>query len=305
MFDNLIIGAGPGGITASIYLKRANLKIAIFESRVPGGQLVNYNEIENYTGSKNFSSIELATDMLEHAEKLNIDIIYEKVIRVEKNNKNFFEIITENNKYTSKSITIASGTVPRKLGVENEEELSYNGISWCAICDGPIYKGKDVVVIGGGNSAVEESQFLSTFVKSVTIIQNLDKFTAEAKAVNKLMNTKNVKVYFGSNVKKFIKDDKGEMDGVLFKDSDGVERTVKAEGVFEYIGMIPATNFMKKFDILDDYGFVVVNEKMETKEKGIFSCGDVNKKQIRQVVTATGDGAIAAQNVIKYLEEIK
>lgn len=301
MYDVLVIGAGPAGITASIYAKRANLKVAVFEGNVPGGQLVNYNDIENYPGVKTFSAIELATDMLNHLDKLDIEVKYEQVTRVD-DHKTHKTVTSEMGAYDAKVVIIATGNIPRRLGVENEESLAYNGISWCAICDGPIYKGKDVVVVGGGNSAVEESQYLTTLATSVTIVQNLDKLTAEAKAVEKLVNTENVTVYYESLVKKFLKDDKGSLSGVVITDKDGKEITLKAEGVFEYIGMRPVTEMVQALGVTTDYGYIKVNEKMETKVPGLFACGDVNEKQIRQVVTATGDGAVAAQNAIKYIE---
>jgi thioredoxin reductase (NADPH) len=302
MYDCIIVGAGPAGLTAAIYAKRANLNVALFEGNVPGGQLVNYTEIENYTGAKHFSSIELATDMLEHVMKLGVEIIYEKVNLVE--NKDDKKIVTTDfNTYEAKAIILATGNVPRRLGVENEDQLAYNGISWCAICDGPIYKDRDVVVIGGGNSAVEEGYYLSTFAKSVTFVQNLEKLTAEAKAVEHLLKQPNVKVYYESLVKKFLKDDQG-LSGVLITDKEGKEIEIKADGVFEYVGMVPVTEMVKELNITTPYGYVKANEKMETAVPGIFSCGDVNDKQIRQVITAAGDGAVAAQNVLKYLETL-
>jgi len=200
-------------------------------------------------------------------------------------------------------VIIATGNLPRRLGVENEEQLAYNGISWCAICDGPIYRDKDVVVVGGGNSAVEEGYYLSTFAKSVTVVQNLDRLTAEAKANEKLIAQPNVTVYYETLVDKFLKDDKG-LTGVVVKDKEGKTFDIQADGVFEYVGMIPVTDFVKHLGITTHYGYVTVNEKMETKIPGILSCGDVNDKQIRQVVTAVGDGAVAAQNTLKYLESL-
>ena len=302
MYDVLVIGAGPAGVTASIYTKRANLKVAVFEGNVPGGQLVNYSEIENYPGVKSFSSIELATDMIEHMSKLDIEVKYEKVTKLE-DHGSYKTVSTDFGSYDTKAVIIATGNVPRKLGVENEEQLAYNGISWCAICDGPIYRDKDVIVVGGGNSAVEEGYYLSTLAKSVTVVQNLDRLTAEAKANEKLIQQPNVKVYYETLVDKFLKDDKG-LTGATLKDKDGKIFDVFADGVFEYVGMIPVTDFVKHLGITTNYGYITVNEKMETKIPGILSCGDVNDKQIRQVVTAAGDGAVAAQNALKYLESL-
>jgi thioredoxin reductase (NADPH) len=302
MYDVLVIGAGPAGVTASIYTKRANLKVAVFEGNVPGGQLVNYSEIENYPGVKSFSSIDLATDMIEHMSKLDIEVKYEKVTKLE-DYGSYKTVSTDFGLYDTKAVIIATGNVPRKLGVENEEQLAYNGISWCAICDGPIYRDKDVIVVGGGNSAVEEGYYLSTFTKSVTVVQNLDRLTAEAKANEKLIQQPNVKVYYETLVDKFLKDDKG-LTGATLKDKEGKIFDVFADGVFEYVGMIPVTDFVKHLGITTNYGYIRVNEKMETKIPGILSCGDVNDKQIRQVVTAAGDGAVAAQNALKYLESL-
>lgn len=302
IYDVLIVGAGPAGIAASIYAKRANLNVLLFEGNVPGGQLVNYSEIENYPGTKTFSSIELATDMLNHVMTLDIEIKYEKVNQVIRSDHGF-DAVSDFETYHARSIIIATGNEPRRLGVENEDELAYNGISWCAICDGPIYKGKDVIVVGGGNSAVEEAQLLASYTNSVTIIQNLSKLTAEAKANEKLINTPNVTIHYEATVHKFIKGPKG-LEGVTIKQKDGSLLDIPANGVFEYVGMIPVTSMVKELGVTTPYGYILANAKMETSVKGLFACGDVTEKQIRQVVTAVGDGAVAAQNVIKYIESL-
>jgi thioredoxin reductase (NADPH) len=240
--------------------------------------------------------------MLNHVMKLDVEIKYEKVNQVLKT-ENGFDAVSDYETYQGKSVIIATGNEPRRLGVENEDELAYNGISWCAICDGPIYKGKDVVVIGGGNSAVEEAQLLASYTNSVTIIQNLSKLTAEAKANEKLINTPNVKIYYESTVSKFIKGPKG-LEGVMIKKKDGSLLDIPANGAFEYVGMIPVTSMVKDLGVTTPYGYILANAKMETSVKGLFACGDVTEKQIRQVITAAGDGAVAAQNVIKYLESL-
>ena len=304
MFDVLIIGAGPAGIAAAIYTKRANLNIAVFEGNVPGGQLVNYNDIENYPGTKTFSAIELATDMLNHLDKLDIEVKYEQVTKVVDHGTHK-TVISEAGSYDTKVVIVATGNIPRRLGVENEESLAYNGISWCAICDGPIYKGKDVVVVGGGNSAVEEAQYLTTLATSVTIVQNLATLTAEAKAVENLIHTDNVTVHYEATVQKFLKDEQGGLSGVVIVTKDGQEVTVDAQGVFEYIGMRPVTEMVSELGVTTDYGYIKVNQKMETEVPGLFACGDVTDKQIRQVITAAGDGAVAAQNAIRYVESLK
>lgn len=300
MYDVLIIGTGPAGITAGIYAKRANLKVAMFEKDTPGGQLSKYNEIENYTGYKKMAGYELATAMIDHAYDLGVEVIYDEVIKVELDG-NVKKVITPSETYETKVVIIATGNVPRRLGVENEDELAMNGISWCAICDGPLYKDRKVIVIGGGNSAVEEASYLATLATHVTVVQNLDMLTADPKAQDILLKMKNVDIYYGSVVKKFLKDDKG-LTGAIIIDKEGKETTILADGVFEYVGLIPVTDFVKDLGVTNKYGYIEANEKMETAVPGIYGAGDVIVKQIRQVVTATADGAIAVQNALRYLE---
>ena len=303
LYDVLIVGSGPAGITAAIYAKRANLKVAMFEKDTPGGQLSKYNEIENYTGAKKVAGYELATNMIDHAYQLDIEVIYEEVseIKLDENKK---IVVTNNKTYESKAVIIATGNVPRRLGVENEDALAMNGISWCAICDGPLYKGRKVVVIGGGNSAVEEASYLATLATHVTVVQNLADLTADKKAQTILKQMKNVDIKYETVVNKFLKDENG-LTGVQLKNKDGKLEVIDADGVFEYIGLVPVTDMVKNLHITNQQGYIETNEKMETKVKGIYGAGDVVVKQIRQVITAAADGAIAAQNVLRYLETWK
>ena len=303
LYDVLIIGTGPAGITAGIYAKRANLKVAMFEKDTPGGQLSKYNEIENYTGAKKVAGYELATMMIDHAYELDIEVIYDEVIKVE-NLGNIKKVITPNATYETKTVIVASGNVPRRLGVENEDALAMNGISWCAICDGPLYKERKLVVIGGGNSAVEEAAYLATLATHVTVVQNLDFLTADPKAQDILRGMPNVDFRFGSVVSKFEMEN-NTLTGVTIQNNKGEKETISAEGVFEYVGLIPVTTFIKDLGITNQYGYVVANEKMETAVPGIYAAGDVTVKQIRQVITAASDGAIAAQNALKYIESWK
>ncbi len=300
LYDVLIIGSGPAGITAGIYAKRANLKVAMFEKDTPGGQLSKYNEIENYTGAKKVAGYELATMMIDHAYELGVEVLYEEVTKVELDGK-IKKVVTPNEIYEAKVVIIATGNVPRRLGVENEDHLAMNGISWCAICDGPLYKDRKVVVVGGGNSAVEEASYLSTLASHVTVVQNLPMLTADKKAQDILLKQKNVDIHYSTLVDKFEKDNNG-LTGVVIKDESGNKQTIACDGVFEYVGLIPVTDMVKELGITNKYGYIEVNEKMETKVPGIYGAGDVNVKQIRQVVTATADGAVAVQNALRYLE---
>lgn len=301
MYDTIIIGAGPAGLTAAIYAARANLKALMIEKGAPGGQIVNTNEIENYTGFQKLSGGDLALNMFNHAMALGANYTFGDVKSVTKE-KDVFKVTTEDNTYETKTVIIATGMLPRTLGVENEEQLKSNGISWCAICDGPIYKGEDVIVVGGGNSAVEESIYLASLVKHLTIVQNLAQLTADKKSIDILNKAKNVTVLYETVVDKFLIGDNDKLSGAVVKDKNGKLKTITAQGVFEYIGWNPVTYMVKDLGVTDKWGYMLSNEKMETTIPGLLAAGDVRQKQIRQVVTATSDGAVAVQNVLKYLE---
>jgi len=300
VYDLIIIGAGPAGMTASIYAKRANLDVLLMEKSAPGGQMISTAEIENYTGAGKVSGVDLAMKMFEHVQSLGVETMFEEVVKVY-DLGSVKEVVTPSQTLQTKAVLITAGANPRTLGVKGEDDYAYRGISWCAICDGPLYKDKRVLVVGGGNSAVEESLFLSNIASHITIVQNLDRLTADPKAVSLLMKTPNVDIIFNAKVISFNGDD--ALKSVDVETKDGV-KSIEVDGVFEYIGLTPVSDFVSHLGITNEAGYIVVNSNMETKVKGIFSAGDVNQKQIRQVVTATSDGAIAVQNIIKYLESL-
>jgi thioredoxin reductase (NADPH) len=300
IYDLIIIGAGPAGMTASIYAKRANLDVLLMEKSAPGGQMISTAEIENYTGAGKVSGVDLAMKMFEHVQSLGVETMFEEVVKVH-DLGSVKEVVTPSQTLQTKAVLITAGANPRTLGVKGEDDYAYRGISWCAICDGPLYKDKRVLVVGGGNSAVEESLFLSNIASHITIVQNLDRLTADPKAVSLLMKTPNVDIIFNAKVISFNGDD--ALKSVDVETKDGV-KSIEVDGVFEYIGLTPVSDFVSHLGITNEAGYIVVNSNMETKVKGIFSAGDVNQKQIRQVVTATSDGAIAVQNIIKYLESL-
>jgi thioredoxin reductase (NADPH) len=300
VYDLIIIGAGPAGMTASIYAKRANLDVLLMEKSAPGGQMISTAEIENYTGAGKVSGVDLAMKMFEHVQSLGVETMFEEVVKVH-DLGSVKEVVTPSQTLQTKAVLITAGANPRTLGVKGEDDYAYRGISWCAICDGPLYKDKRVLVVGGGNSAVEESLFLSNIASHITIVQNLDRLTADPKAVSLLMKTPNVDIIFNAKVISFNGDD--ALKSVDVETKDGV-KSIEVDGVFEYIGLTPVSDFVSHLGITNEAGYIVVNSNMETKVKGIFSAGDVNQKQIRQVVTATSDGAIAVQNIIKYLESL-
>lgn len=300
VYDLIIIGAGPAGMTASIYAKRANLDVLLMEKSAPGGQMISTAEIENYTGAGKVSGVDLAMKMFEHVQSLGVETMFEEVVKVH-DLGSVKEVVTPSQTLQTKAVLITAGANPRTLGVKGEDDYAYRGISWCAICDGPLYKDKRVLVVGGGNSAVEESLFLSNIASHITIVQNLDRLTADPKAVSLLMKIPNVDIIFNAKVISFNGDD--ALKSVDVETKDGV-KSIEVDGVFEYIGLTPVSDFVSHLGITNEAGYIVVNSNMETQVKGIFSAGDVNQKQIRQVVTATSDGAIAVQNIIKYLESL-
>ncbi|HIU13555.1 MAG TPA: FAD-dependent oxidoreductase [Candidatus Fimiplasma intestinipullorum] len=303
-YDVVIVGSGPAGMTASIYAARADMKVLMLDKLAPGGQIINTNEIQNYTGMGTINGAELAMDMFNHTQELNVEFDYGTVNEIKEENGEKVVVCEEDNKtFTTKSVIIATGTRPRILGIESEQPYMGNGISWCAICDGAQYRGKDVVVIGGGNSAVEESIYLSGMVKSLTIVTMFD-LTADPIACDKLRAMDNVTIYTYQNVEEFVGEN-GKLTGVRFKSTQtGEERIVNCDGVFEYIGLTPTTEFLKDTGLLNQFGYVEVNERMETKIPGIYGAGDCITKNLRQVITACADGAIAAQEASKYIKSL-
>lgn len=304
-YDVIIVGAGPAGMTAAIYAARADMKVLLLDRLAPGGQIINTNEIQNYPGVGTINGAELAYQMFEHTQQFeNISFDYGTVKEIKENGKEKTVLCEEDGKeFTGKAIILATGTRPRRLDIPNEDKFAGNGISWCAICDGAQYRDRDVVVIGGGNSAVEESIFLAGIVKSLTIVTMFD-LTADPMACDKLRAMDNVKVYPFQDILEFTGDSK--LTGVHFKSTEtGEENTVSCDGVFEYIGLTPTTEFLADFGVLNKFGYVEVDEKMHTKVAGVYGAGDCVTKNLRQVITACADGAIAAQEASHYVQNLE
>lgn len=301
-YELIVIGAGPAGMTAAIYAKRAGINVLMLEKLAPGGQIINTNEIQNYTGVGTVNGADLAYQMYEHTQELGIEMEYGTVKEIREEEGLKVVICQEDQKrYTSKALIIATGTKPRSLGVLGEERFKGKDISWCAICDGPKYRNQDVVVIGGGNSAVEEAIFLAGFVKSLTIVTLFD-LTADPIACEKLRTFDNVTVHTYQEILEFYGEQR--LTGVRFKSTEtGIEQTVDCNGVFEYVGQIPMTEYISGWQVLDQYGYVKVNSQMETEVSGILAAGDCVVKHLRQVITACADGAIAAQQAAHYLHD--
>ncbi len=301
-YDLIIVGSGPAGMTAAIYGIRANLSVLLLDRLSPGGQIINTNEIENYTGSGTIQGAELAISMFEHTQSLGVEFDYKTVLSLEDNGE--FKKITcleDDTVYESRTVILATGTKPRRLGVCNEDTFAGSGISWCAICDGAQYRDKDVVVIGGGNSAVEESIYLAGMVNNLTIVTMFD-LTADPKACDRLRAMDNVTVYPYQDVLEFT--GTGKLDGIRFKSTkeDATERHVCCDGVFEYIGLQANCEAFDKLGITDKLGCIQVDDEMKTTVPGIYGAGDITAKKLRQIVTACSDGAIAANSASKYVE---
>lgn len=290
-YDLIIIGAGPGGLTAAIYAKRANMNVLIIEKGAPGGQMINTYSVENYPGFENISGADLAINMFNQVMSMNIECVFESVVNI----KEGFVVTTNDNTYESKNIIIATGQRPKGLNLDNEEKLIGRGISYCAICDGSFYKKKDVIIVGGGNSAIEEALYLSKICNSVFVLVR-NQMRASKSSIDALEKQNNVTIYLKEEVKEYLVSD-NKFIGVNTN-----KRQILASGLFLYVGNIPQTEFLSNFDILDENGYIKTNEFMETSIKGLYAVGDCRAKDLRQIITACNDGAIAANKVVKDLE---
>lgn len=295
MYDSIIIGAGIAGITSAIYLKRSNKKILLIESKMPGGQINKTSRIDNYPGYLGDGPT-LVLKMLEQLKKLGIEITYGNVVDIENQEK--YKIVKTNNcEYKTSTIIIATGREPRKPDLKNLDKLVGHGVSYCASCDGYFYKNKDVIVQGGGNSALEESLLLSDIVKTVTIVHRKDKFTADQILIDEVNKKQNINIKYNSTIQELI-----ESNGILTGIKLDTGEILNASALFIYIGLIPTSYFLSKLGIKTQDNYIIVNDKMETSIKGIYACGDIIKKDIYQLVTAASEGATSAINVIKYIK---
>lgn len=291
MTDIIIIGAGPAGLTSAIYALRAGKSVKVLEKNSFGGQINFSPKIENYPGFTQISGAELADALVEQALSQGADFEIEEVLKIEKETDGF-TVITDTTKHSCKAVIIATGAKHRHLGVEGEDKYIGEGISFCAVCDGAFYTDKEVVVIGGGNSALQEALLLSETSKKVTIVQNLEFFTGEKRLVDLVEAKDNIEYILGATVIKFFGDD--EIRGAVIKDSKtGKESEIYADGFFEAIGLAPENEQFENVAELQR-GYVKSDEKCLTSTPGIYTAGDCRTKSIRQIATAVADGAVAA-----------
>lgn len=294
-YDVIVVGSGPAGITSAIYLKRANINVCIMEKSAPGGQLNKSSTIENYPGFEKITGPELAYNFYEQILKLDIPFINEEVIKIE--DKTSYKIVETNKKtYTCKGIILALGRKPRSFDNENVSLLEGKGVSYCSLCDGPLFKNQDVSIIGGGNSALEEALYLADICKSVTIINRRDVLHGDKILVDKVLKKDNINILYNSEVVEFNKQD--DFLESLTINTNGKLNKLDVKACFIFIGYVPATDFLSNLDILDEKGYIKTDKNLKTDIPFIYACGDTINKQVYQIVTATGEGAVSAISFI-------
>ncbi len=296
MYDIIIIGAGPSGMSAALYALRANKKVLLLEKECFGGQIINASNIENYPALSNVSGYDFATNLYNQIKSLGVILKYEEVLEVTDKK----EVITRNDTYKGKNIIIATGLKKRKLNLENEDKLLGSGISYCATCDGNFYKNKNVAVVGGGNTALEDALYLSNIASKVYLIHRRDNFRGEKKLISEVKEKNNIELILNSNITKIIGEDK--LNSIEITDNRNNISRLEIDGLFIAIGNIPDNNRFKNIIDLDENGYIIANTNLKTKTDNIYVAGDTRVKTLRQLVTATADGAIAATEITKEME---
>lgn len=295
MYDIIIVGAGPAGLTSAIYAARANKKVLVLEAKVPGGQIVNASKIENYPGIENISGSDFAMNLYNQVINLGVEIKFETVLSITKDK----EVYTNNSKYNAKAIILASGRSNRKLKIENEDKLIGRGVSYCATCDGNFYKDKIVSVVGGGNTALDDTIYLSSLASKVYLIHRNDIFSGEDKLLNELKNKSNVEILLNTNVIRINGIDK--IDTITIN-TNGIEKELEIDGLFIAIGQEPNNSIFKNVIDIDEKGYIKTTDGVHTNIKGIYVAGDARDKMLRQLTTAVSDGSVAATTAIKEME---
>ncbi|MDM5306844.1 thioredoxin-disulfide reductase [Peribacillus frigoritolerans] len=303
-YDVIIVGAGPAGMTAAVYTSRANLNTLLIERGIPGGQMANTQDVENYPGFAHILGPDLSNKMFEHAKKFGAVYEYGDIKEIVDEGR-LKKVVTTNKEFYAKSVIIASGADHKKLGVPGENELGGLGVSYCAVCDGAFFKGRELVVLGGGDSAVEEAVYLTRVASKVTIIHRRDQLRAQKILQERAFSNEKIEFIWNKEVTS-INEGNGKVNSVTLKDTKtGEQSQFPADGVFIYVGTLPLNGAFKNLDITNEEGYVVTDESMATKIPGIFAAGDIRDKTLRQIVTATGDGSIAAQSVQHYIENLE
>jgi len=303
MYDIIVVGGGPAGLTAAIYGLRAGKSVLVIEKNGFGGQIAYSPKVENIPGTISISGSEFADKLTEQAMNLGADVELENVVSVE--DKGEVKVVTteEGSVYEGKTVILAVGVKHRTLGLDGEQELIGKGISFCAVCDGAFYAGQDTVMVGGGNSALQEALLLSEVCRKVTVVQNLPSFTGEKKLADALQTKENVEILFSTLVCGY-EEKNGMLTGVRVRTQSGEESVIPADGVFLAVGLIPENDAFAALAQLDERGYFDAGENCATATAGVYVAGDCRRKEIRQVTTAAGDGAVAAMAACRYLDQV-
>ena len=295
MYDIIIIGAGPAGLTAAIYACRANKNVLVLEAKSYGGQIVNASNIENYPGISNISGFDFATNLYNQAKSFGCEIKFETVLSIDDN----YNVNTNKSSYKGKSIIIATGTENRKINLPLEEKFIGRGISYCATCDGNFYKDKNVAVVGGGNTAIDDCIYLSNIVKKVYLIHRRDEFRAEERIVQELREKENVEFILNSVVSRLNGDE--NLESIDVTSNDGDTRKIEVDGLFIAIGQAPKSDIFKNIIDIDSNGYIISSDGVHTSKDMIYVAGDARVKDLRQLTTAVADGSLAATTAIKEI----
>ncbi|EKW99189.1 thioredoxin-disulfide reductase [Ligilactobacillus saerimneri] len=304
-YDVIVIGAGPGGMTAALYASRANLSVLMLDRGVYGGQMNNTAEVENYPGFKSILGPDLAKEMYDSSTQFGAEYAYGTVTGVTVQADGTKLVTTEDDTFETKALIIATGSEHRKLGVPGEEEYGGRGVSYCAVCDGAFFRNKDVAVVGGGDSAIEEGTYLAQIVDSVNVFHRRDQLRAQKILQDRAFANEKMHFTWDTVVTEIVGDGQKVTGVKTHNKKTGEDREVPVAAVFIYVGILPITEPFKDLGITDEEGWIVTDDQMKTKIPGIFAVGDVRKKNLRQITTAVGDGGIAGQQAFNYIEETK
>ncbi|MBJ7669725.1 thioredoxin-disulfide reductase [Weissella confusa] len=304
-YDTIILGAGPGGMTAATYASRANMSVLMIDRGIYGGQMNNTAEIENYPGFPSILGPELAEKMYASSTQFGAEYAFGTVLHVEAQADGSWRVVTDMDEYSANTVIVATGAAYKKLDVPGEEAFAGRGVSYCAVCDGAFFRGQHVIVVGGGDSAVEEATYLAGLADHVTIVHRRDKLRAQQILQDRAFANEKISFVWNSEVEEILGDDK-KVTGVRVRNNQADETSeIDAAGVFIYVGLLPVSDPVQDLGITDANGWIMTNDRMETSQPGIFAIGDVREKELRQITTAVGDAAVAGQNAFSYNENFK
>lgn len=304
-YDTIILGAGPGGMTAATYASRANMSVLMIDRGIYGGQMNNTAEIENYPGFPTILGPELAEKMYTSSTQFGAEYAFGTVLHVEAQADGSWRVVTDMDEYIANTVIVATGAAYKKLDVPGEEAFAGRGVSYCAVCDGAFFRGQHVIVVGGGDSAVEEATYLAGLAEHVTIVHRREKLRAQQILQDRALANEKISFVWNSEVEEILGDDK-KVTGVRVRNNQTDETSeIDAAGVFIYVGLLPVSDPVQDLGITDANGWIMTNDRMETSQPGIFAIGDVREKELRQITTAVGDAAVAGQNAFSYNENFK